>query len=310
MTTRSPRYPTFPLSDAIENARKIHLQDRRYAIDREVAMTHMGYSPNSGTANKAMASLTQYGLLEKASKGQVQLSAAAENIILGDDPAAKKSALVKCAYAPALFSSLKNRFEDGVPSSEALRSHLIREGYTDAALAPAIKAYLDTIAYLKHENATESRGNDSEKHENVSPKPNEDEAEFGGAAVGDFIQWVIDGVWQLPKPSRVRALTEDSQWLFVEGSETGIPMEQVLVQETANVQASPAVTPPKLPLMANPLDEREVDGERVVYREEGEPGQYLKLVASGDLDDFLLEAVEDFVKRQRKRLGIAKPVNQ
>lgn len=46
----------------------------------------------------------------------------------------------------------------------------------------------------------------------------------------------------------------------------------------------------------------EMEGERVVYREEGEPGQYLKLVASGDLDDYLLEAIEDFVKRQRKRL--------
>ena len=42
--------------------------------------------------------------------------------------------------------------------------------------------------------------------------------------------------------------------------------------------------------------------ERTVYREEGAPGQYLRLVASGDLDDYLLEAIEDFVKRQRKRL--------
>lgn len=42
--------------------------------------------------------------------------------------------------------------------------------------------------------------------------------------------------------------------------------------------------------------------ERVVYVEEGGPGQYLKLVASGEVDDYLLEAIEDFVKRQRKRL--------
>ncbi len=42
--------------------------------------------------------------------------------------------------------------------------------------------------------------------------------------------------------------------------------------------------------------------ERIVFTEEGHPNQYLKLVASGELDDVLLEALEDFVKRQRKRL--------
>ncbi len=43
-------------------------------------------------------------------------------------------------------------------------------------------------------------------------------------------------------------------------------------------------------------------GERIVFTEENNPQQYLKLVASGDVDDSLLEALEDYVKRQRKRL--------
>jgi hypothetical protein len=43
--------------------------------------------------------------------------------------------------------------------------------------------------------------------------------------------------------------------------------------------------------------------ERVVFTEENNPQQYLKLIASGDVDDSLLEALEDYVKRQRKRLG-------
>ncbi|HZS82784.1 MAG TPA: hypothetical protein VFA50_07920 [Stellaceae bacterium] len=47
---------------------------------------------------------------------------------------------------------------------------------------------------------------------------------------------------------------------------------------------------------------RLMEGERVVFTEEGQPNQYLKLIASGEFDDTLLEALEDFVKRQRKRL--------
>jgi len=46
-----------------------------------------------------------------------------------------------------------------------------------------------------------------------------------------------------------------------------------------------------------------MDGERVAFTEEGQPGQYLKLVASGEVDDTKLEALEDYVKRQRKRLA-------
>ena len=49
-----------------------------------------------------------------------------------------------------------------------------------------------------------------------------------------------------------------------------------------------------------------MEGERVIFVDEAAVGQYLKLVASGDLDDTLLEALEDFTKRWRKRLRQSK----
>jgi hypothetical protein len=53
-----------------------------------------------------------------------------------------------------------------------------------------------------------------------------------------------------------------------------------------------------------------MESERVAFTEEGQPGQYLKLIASGEVDDTMLEALEDFVKRQRKRIqsAVSKPV--
>jgi hypothetical protein len=45
-----------------------------------------------------------------------------------------------------------------------------------------------------------------------------------------------------------------------------------------------------------------MDGERIVFTEESNPQNYLKLVASGDVDETMLEALEDYVKRQKKRL--------
>ncbi len=44
-----------------------------------------------------------------------------------------------------------------------------------------------------------------------------------------------------------------------------------------------------------------MDGERIAFTEEGQPGQYLKLIASGDVDDTMLEKLEGYVKRQPKR---------
>ena len=36
--------------------------------------------------------------------------------------------------------------------------------------------------------------------------------------------------------------------------------------------------------------------------EESNPQSYLKLIASGEVDETMLEALEDYVKRQKKRL--------
>lgn len=56
--------------------------------------------------------------------------------------------------------------------------------------------------------------------------------------------------------------------------------------------------------------EKIMAGERIAFIEEANPGQYLKLIASGEVDDGLLEALEDFVKRQRKRLKASESVSE
>ena len=47
-----------------------------------------------------------------------------------------------------------------------------------------------------------------------------------------------------------------------------------------------------------------MEGERVVFTEETNPQNYLKLIASGEVDETMLDALEDYVKRQKKRLGL------
>jgi hypothetical protein len=44
-------------------------------------------------------------------------------------------------------------------------------------------------------------------------------------------------------------------------------------------------------------------GRLIVFTEESNPRNYLNPIASGDVDETMLEALEDYVKRQKKRLG-------
>lgn len=50
---------------------------------------------------------------------------------------------------------------------------------------------------------------------------------------------------------------------------------------------------------------RIMEGERVVFTEESDPQRYVKLIANGDVDETMLDALSDYVKRQRKRLGLS-----
>ena len=75
-------------------------------------------------------------------------------------------------------------------------------------------------------------------------------------------------------------------------------------KDPANDQKRPSISgeiPPK-PLIDSKGKIQLMDGERIVFTEESDPQIYLKVVASGDVDENLLDALEDYVKRQRKRL--------
>jgi hypothetical protein len=244
--TKSPKYPNFSLRQAIKYAEKIFKEDRRNPIDRSVAVKHMGYTSVSGASDKALGTMAQYGLLERTGKGELKISQLAVDIMHPDNPGQYKSAVARAAFGAPLFKALKERFPDGV-SPDALRSYLVRENFLDRAVNPIIAAFTDTCAFLKQEEAFESGGNaESEGPDLALPDDDDDDdTVYGGARLGDLIQWESQGALQFEKPKRVRLVTDDGQWVVVEDSEAGIPMSEVIVQERS---AAPLSPPPRFPL--------------------------------------------------------------
>jgi hypothetical protein len=60
--------------------------------------------------------------------------------------------------SPSLFQELHERFPDGPPSENAIRSYLIQQGFADVAIGPAISAYMDTYHHLENISESESHG--------------------------------------------------------------------------------------------------------------------------------------------------------
>ena len=147
---RSPSYPSTPLGEAIELARKIHNMERTNPVDREVAVKAMGYSGISGRSATVLSNLIQFGLVEKTGKNEVRITRRAIDIIYPDTDESKAEALRAAAREPELFQAIVERFTDGLPSETALQAYLIRQGFTHAAVSPATRAFLETFLFLEN----------------------------------------------------------------------------------------------------------------------------------------------------------------
>jgi len=283
---QSPGYPNMSLPKAIGAVRKIFDADRRNPIDRVVAAKHIGYSGQSGASDKALASLAHYGLTEKTGKGEIRVSQLALDIIHPDpnDTGARRQSLREAGFNPGIFKELRERFGDHV-SEDTLRTYLIRNNFQDIAINPVINAYMETCRYLEQEKAFESGSQSGEsRSESITPATN-GETVYGGAKVGDLIQWEVGGALQMEKPMRVRDISPDGQWVAVEGSETGIPMSQVTVEESAPAERTP---PPLFKFPGPPgqtpaAEEKVLAGETEWMRNQVGRETKVRLLVSGEM---------------------------
>jgi hypothetical protein len=299
---RSPSYPSLSLSDAIAQVRKIEGLYRLGPVDRIAGAKLIGYSGLSGPANQALASLAQYGLVERAGKGEMRVTERGRAILHPDSDEEKRQGLRTAALEPQLFRELHERWPNMIPPEDGVITYLNRQGFNKSAIRPAAKAYLQTLLFLQESGANESHGAGSLKGaDSPSPKQNDEVSTvYGGAKVGDLIQWEIDGVLQMEKPMRVRLITDDG-WVAVEGSETGIPMEQVIVEERA---PAAAVAAPMFKLADTPIERNARAGETEWMRNKvGKSTTVSLLVSGGDMGAKEIGKLIKLLEAQQSVLG-------
>lgn len=167
---RSPSYPALSLDEAIDSIAKLHKAVRTNVVPRETAAKDMGYSGLTGRSLTVLAALAQYGLVEKAGKGDIKVTRRAVEILHPVEPGHRVEAIKEAANAPTLFRDIRERFPDGIPSANALRSYLIQRDFQDAAIGSAISAFLETNAFVEKEAESE-RSSEAQPSDDEVPQP-------------------------------------------------------------------------------------------------------------------------------------------
>lgn len=157
---RSPNYPAFDLTVALEKSRVIYDEDKRTATTPEVIAGHLGYKHTDGPGGRALSCLRQYGLLEE-SAGKLKVSDLAFNLLHLPNEDRNKAVLLKqAALRPNLYRALHEDYPDGIPSDPTLRSNLLNRGFNPDSIEGVIADFKTTLDIAKVYNGLHNEGED------------------------------------------------------------------------------------------------------------------------------------------------------
>ncbi len=308
--TRSPAYPFINLGTALERAKQFHNKEQRNAANVNVASAHWGFAEGSSYTLQTVASLIYFGLMQDEGTGDkrtIRLTQSALRILLDMRPDSRERAeLIKqAALAPKIHKQLWSKWGTNLPSDANLRHHLLFDWETpfnENAVDSFIAEYKSTIAFAK---LAES--------DTVVPEVEDNGHEEGGKTpyspkVGDYVQWEHNGVLGLPEPRRLREITPDGKFGYVEGQYSAVPIGELLLE-------SAPTTPP------NPIDlatKQRVQGppktfmlEYVVPLSEGSKAvfQWPSSLTKEDIDD-LKDSLKIVERKITRSVSPGNPMNE
>ena len=244
---RSPAYPFISLRKTLERAEQFRKMEGRHAAPPTSAFRAWKLSEKGNTARQTTAALKYYGLMEYVGRGaerQVKLTDRAAKILLDKRPeSSERDQLIReAALTPTIFSEMWREWGFDLPSDATIQTFLLlKQGFSESAVPDVIAVYKDTLSLAKLDQPDNMSGYGDDLGDKEGGRPE----------VGDLVQWESNGQLAFEKPRRVRAVQEHEgiEWVFVEGSETGMPMEEMIVEQRAKDAeggGAGSVAPPKL----------------------------------------------------------------
>ena len=145
---RSPNYPAFPLSDAISKIQILWDKDGKPGAHRTVILKHLGFNSESGSALRNLSALKMFNLTSENNRHIVLTDTALDILLYSHDKNIYYRSLKESALNPAIYNELYNKYIDGLPSNDALKSELIREyNFNPNVVDKFINGFKSTLEY-------------------------------------------------------------------------------------------------------------------------------------------------------------------
>jgi len=234
---RSPSYPTLDLQKAVGRIEKLYSKAQQHEVGVNVLLDAWEMESVTGRVWRIAAALIQYGLLSDSGTGKTRkfkVSDSARRIVHDHDPNSvrRSEAIKKAALLPMIHGELWNKYGTTTGLSEAILKNFLtidrlergEAPYSDGAANEVLQTYKATISYSGLMNsATLSEPVDGK---NPNDRPTHNSVTECHVQVGDLVKWTSGGVDQF-SARKVEKISPDASHLWVIGSSTGIPMEEI-----------------------------------------------------------------------------------
>lgn len=309
---RSPSYPTVGLREAIDRVKKFYKADGKAGAPPELAAVHIGFATPHGQAYSVLSALKKFGLVAESGGRIVPTQRAIEIINLPASDVRRERALKEAAMEPHIYKELiEQHKETGWPQNDVLERELITyRNFNPNSVAGFVQDLKDTLEFS---GLSDLSALDSEEE---GESETDGSSEWVRPRVGDLVQWESQGILKLPSPKRVAALSDDGSHAFLEGSMTGVPISELIIEERPAAPAQAAQLPAAMmsesgksarymlgaPAVAGS------DFQRDVWNLEEGPVtiQWPKLTAAESYESLFdwLETLKRKLKREAKKAGI------
>lgn len=241
------RFPFVNLEKAISRAKQLFDADQRgREMSIAAAFGVWEYSEKSSGGFQTIAALKMYGLIADSSAGdsrKLALSEPALRYFRDEREDEREKLLREFALKPKLIAALWEEWHVSPPSDPVARSHLKADRHlTDQAARSLLAIYKENLTFANitgdakvfepHDAPEEAENSTLSGSQVPAPK----------AKVGDHVQWTNMGMDQFVVPARVVWVSDDGAYLRVEGSKTGIPMNEAEIT-AAPPQEAPTSAP-------------------------------------------------------------------
>lgn len=299
---RSPSFPFIPLETALNRLAEFESTFARQEPPADRAYLAWKMKGDTSQAQQTLGALRAFGLVEykgSGTKRPVAISVEARNYLRAQQDSVKREALKRLALKPKWIAHFWDIWgADRVPDPIRLDTLVLESRFNEGTAPTFLKVYDATIAFAGLSNA--DKGHPIDKGE-------QEDTRLPAVQVGDLVQAEVNGLLAFPNPVRVRAVQQHDgrSWVYVDGSESGIPADQVQIVQGGG---TPGFTPPPFPLPGrqSSLGEEQVErAPKAGWKEErllDDNGEETFLTYKGEPSIERYEFIRDYLEFRISRL--------